>query len=229
MDITLTPYEARVIACLIEKAITTPDQYPLSLNALTNACNQKSNRDPVLSLDESTVQDTLDSLMKRHLVTDKSGFGSRTVKYQHRFCNSEFGKLKFSEQELGIICVLLLRGPQTPGELRTRTNRLCKFSDVNEVQTTLEHLMTRDDGPFVAKLSREAGKREPRYLQLFSEDKPVADTSEDISTPLTLATPENERIDQLEQLVSELRREIDQLKTRIEQLESNPSPVVTEK
>ena len=229
MDITLTPYEARVIACLIEKAITTPDQYPLSLNALTNACNQKSNRDPVLSLDESTVQDTLDSLMKRHLVTDKSGFGSRTVKYQHRFCNSEFGKLKFSEQELGIICVLLLRGPQTPGELRTRTNRLCKFSDVNEVQTTLEHLMTRDDGPFVAKLSREAGKREPRYMQLFSEDKPVADTSEDISTPLTLATPENERIDQLEQLVSELRREIDQLKTRIEQLESNPSPVVTEK
>jgi hypothetical protein len=228
VDITLTPYEARVIACLIEKAITTPDQYPLSLNALTNACNQKSNREPVLSLDESSVQDTLDSLMKERLVTDKSGFGSRTVKYQHRFCNSEFGKLKFSEQELGIICVLLLRGPQTPGELRTRTNRLCEFSDVNEVQTTLEHLMTRDDGPFVAKLSRESGKREPRYMQLFSGDKPVADTSEDISTHLTPATPENERIDHLEQLVSELRQEIDQLKIRIEQLESNPLPVVTE-
>ena len=228
MDITLTPYEARVIACLIEKAITTPDQYPLSLNALTNACNQKSNREPVLSLDESTVQDTLDSLMKRHLATDKSGFGSRTVKYQHRFCNSEFGKLKFSEQELGIICVLLLRGPQTPGELRTRTNRLCKFSDVNEVQTTLEHLMTRDDGPFVAKLSRVAGKREPRYMHLFSGDKPVADSSEDISTPHALATPENERIDQLEQLVNELRQETDQLKNRIEQLESKPSPRETE-
>jgi len=229
VDITLSPYEARVIACLIEKAITTPDQYPLSLNALTNACNQKSNREPVLSLDESSVQDTLDTLMKKHLVTDKSGFGSRTVKYQHRFCNSEFGRLKFSEQELGIICVLLLRGPQTPGELRSRTNRLCKFSDVNEVQTTLEHLMTRDDGPFVAKLSREPGKRELRYMQLFSGDEPAADTAEDIRTHPTPATPENERIDHLEQLVSELRQEIDQLNTRIEQLESNPLPVVTER
>ena len=105
MDINLTAHEARIIGCFIEKEITTPDQYPLSLNALTNACNQKSNREPVLALDEATVQQTLDELIKKRLVLDKSGFGSRVVKYQHRFCNSEFGSLKLSDQELGIICV----------------------------------------------------------------------------------------------------------------------------
>ena len=121
MDIQLTPYEARVIGCLLEKQRTTPEQYPLSLNALTSACNQKSSRDPVMELDEASVQDVIDSLMKRHYVTDKSGFGSRVTKYQHRFCNTEFGTLNFSDLETGIICVLLLRGPQTPGELRNRT------------------------------------------------------------------------------------------------------------
>ena len=122
MNIQLTPHEARVIGCLIEKEVTTPDQYPLSLNALTNACNQKSNRDPVMTLDERLVQDTVDGLVKKRLVSEKTGFGSRVVKYQHRFCNTDFGELRFSEQELGIVCVLLLRGAQTPGELRTRSN-----------------------------------------------------------------------------------------------------------
>ncbi|HEY3850927.1 MAG TPA: YceH family protein, partial [Steroidobacteraceae bacterium] len=126
MNIEFTPNEARVIGCLIEKEITTPDQYPLSLNALTNACNQKTNREPVLELSEPEVQQTLDSLMKKYMVSDKSaGYGGRVTKYRHRFCNTEFGPLKFSAQELGTLCVMLLRGPQTPGELRTRTNRLC--------------------------------------------------------------------------------------------------------
>ena len=155
VDICLTPFEARVIGCLIEKHRTTPEHYPLSLNALTNACNQKSNRDPVLELDEATVQDTIDALIRKHYVSEKSGFGSRVTKYQHRFCNTEFGALKFSEQELGIVCVLLLRGPQTPGELRTRTERLCRFLDIHEVESTLDRLMQRDDGPFVMKLPRE--------------------------------------------------------------------------
>ena len=134
MDICLTPYEVRVIGCLLEKQRTTPEHYPLSLNALTNACNQKSSRDPVLALDEATVRDTIDALMKKRYVIEKSGFGSRVTKYQHRFCNTEFGILAFSEQELGIVCVLLLRGPQTPGELRTRTERLSKFQDINAVE-----------------------------------------------------------------------------------------------
>src|SRR5579871_6714674 len=151
MNIELTPLEARVIGCLIEKEVTTPDQYPLSLNALTNACNQKTNREPVLDLPESTVQQAVDSLMKKYLVSDRSaGYGGRVTKYKHRFCNTEFGSLKFSKQELGVLDVLLLRGPQTPGELRSRTNRLCEFKDSEEVEATLESLMSREDGPFIA-------------------------------------------------------------------------------
>ena len=119
MNIQLTSIEARVIGCLIEKQLTTPDQYPLSLNALVNACNQKSNRDPVLELDERTVQQTVDELGRKHFVVEKSGFGSRVPKYQHRFCNTEYGTLKLDPQELAIVCELLLRGPQTPGELRS--------------------------------------------------------------------------------------------------------------
>src|SRR4026209_2773143 len=162
MNIQLTALEARVIGSLIEKAITTPDQYPLSLNALTNACNQKSNRDPVLELDERTVQETLDALAKKHLVLERSGFGSRVPKYQHRFCNTEFGTLKFTPQELAVVCELLLRGAQTPGELRTRASRMAPCGDVSEVETCLQHLSTREDGPFVVRLAREPGRRESR-------------------------------------------------------------------
>src|ERR1700736_5770086 len=169
MKIELTALEARVIGCLIEKQITTPDQYPLSLNALANACNQKTNRDPVLELSEAQVQQSVDSLMKKYMVSDKSaGYGGRVTKYKHRFCNTEFGSLKFSKQELGILCVMLLRGPQTPGELRSRTNRLCEFADAGEVESALKGLMERADGPFIARLPRAAGARESRYAHLFS-------------------------------------------------------------
>ena len=218
MDIHLTPYEARVIGCLLEKQRTTPEQYPLSLNALTNACNQKSSRDPVLSLDESTVQDTIDALMKKHFVTDKSGFGSRVIKYQHRFCNTEFGSLKFSEQELGIVCVLLLRGPQTPGELRTRTDRLCKFHDVHEVESTLDQLMQRDDGPFVMKLPREPGKRESRFAHLFGDETDM----QEFAAPAAVASvgrgPDPDRMEQLERVVKGLQDEIASLKKRLDRL-----------
>jgi len=215
VDINLTPYETRIIGSLIEKGITTPDQYPLSLNALTNACNQKSNREPVLELDEVTVQQTVDELIKKHLVSEKSGFGSRVTKYQHRFCNTQFGSLTFSEQELGIICVLLLRGPQTPGELRTRTHRLCKFGDVHEVEATLRELMERDDGPFVSRLSREAGRRESRYAHLFSGDVQMQDTSASPGPVVGLSSSDHERLDHLEQLVGELYEEIEQLKRKL--------------
>src|SRR5947209_19681469 len=148
MKIELAPLEARVIGCLIEKQITTPDQYPLSLNALVNACNQKSNREPVLELDERTVQQTVDELGRKHLVVEKSGFGSRVPKYQHRFCNTEYGTLKLTPQELALVCELLVRGAQTPGELRARASRMASFSDVAQVEATLESLRTREDGPF---------------------------------------------------------------------------------
>ena len=214
MDIRLTSNEARVIGCLLEKQRTTPEHYPLSLNALTNACNQKSSRDPVMKLDEATVQDTVDTLMKQHYVSGKSGFGSRVTKYQHRFCNTEFGALKFSEHELGIVCVLLLRGPQTPGELRTRTERLCKFQDSHEVESTLEQLMQREDGPFVAKLPREPGKRETRFAHLFGSETeiPLATAEELTAVPGT----DPDRMEQLEQTVSQLRDEVAALKTRLD-------------
>ena len=146
MDITLTALEARVIGALIEKEITTPDQYPLSLNALVNACNQKSNREPVMELDETQVQEIVDALVKKHMISEKTSFGSRVTKYRQRFCNTEFGMLTFTPQELGLVCVLLLRGAQTPGELRTRTGRLCHFDDVQEAEAVLDRLMEREDG-----------------------------------------------------------------------------------
>src|ERR1700719_807286 len=169
MNIEFSANEARVIGSLIEKEITTPDQYPLSLNALTNACNQKTSGEPVLDLTESAVQQTVDALIRKYMVSDKSaGYGGRVTKYKHRFCNTEFGSLKFSKQELGIICVLLLRGPQTPGELRARTNRLCEFADADQVEATLKGLMAREEGPFIARLPRAPGARESRYAHLFS-------------------------------------------------------------
>lgn len=219
MDIDLTPHEARVIGCLLEKEITTPDQYPLSLNALTNACNQKSNRDPVLNLEETEVQELIDQLRKKHLVMERSGFGSRVPKYQHRFCNTEFGHLKFSEQQLGVVCALLLRGPQTPGELRAHTQRLCSFHDVHEVESTLQQLAQREDGPFVVKLPREPGRRESRYAHLFSGEVEVPDSAAPAMPVSRVTPPQSERLNDLEQLVHELREELEDIKRKLERLE----------
>ena len=218
MNIEFTPHEARVIGCLIEKEITTPDQYPLSLNALTNACNQKTNREPVLDLSEAEVQQSVDSLMKKYMVSDKSaGYGGRVTKYKHRFCNTEFGSLKFTKQELGIICVMLLRGPQTPGELRSRTNRLCEFADAEAVEATLRNLMSREDGPFIARLPRAAGARESRYAHLFSGEIVSAGPETDAhdapqGAAAASAGPSlSQRVSALEELVEQLRAKVDAL------------------
>jgi uncharacterized protein YceH (UPF0502 family) len=186
MNQHLAPVEARVIGALVEKEITTPDQYPLSLNSLVVACNQKTNRDPVLDLDERTVQDALDALAKRYLVMERSGFGSRVLKYRHRLCNGDHNPLQFSPQELAIVCELLLRGPQTPGELRGRAQRLAPFADLGQVESTLERLATREDGPFVVKLPRQAGSRESRYAQLFT-GRPIEATAAEAREPATHA------------------------------------------
>ncbi|ASK54084.1 YceH family protein [Vibrio tarriae] len=212
MNIQLSPLEARVIGCLIEKEVTTPDHYPLTLNSLTTACNQKSNREPVLNLSEAEVQDTVEGLIARRLVSDESSFNSRTSKYQHRFCNTEFGDLKLNHQELGLICCLLLRGAQTPGELRTRTNRLCTFTDVKETEAVLERLANRDSGALVVKLPREPGKRESRYHHLFcgEVDMTAFATSSDNETNASSQYAE------LEQEVAALREEVAELRTLIE-------------
>ena len=225
MRIEITPLQARVLGSLIEKEITTPDQYPLSLSALTHACNQKSSRDPVMQLSETEVQEVVDALIKQHLLSDRSGFGSRVTKYQHRFCNVGFGSLEFSAQELGILCVLLLRGPQTPGELRSRTNRLCSFTDVHETETVLQHMMEREDGPFVARLAREPGKRESRYVQLFTGEADSTVIHQPTVEDDTNSSPDQDslqRIEQLETLVLEMQEQLTALQLRIDHLEGKP-------
>ncbi|MGX2040218.1 YceH family protein [Methylocaldum sp. MU1018] len=214
MKIKLTPHEARVIGCLIEKEIATPEQYPLSLNALTNACNQKSNRDPVLDLDEATVQQTLDGLVKKYLVSADSGFGNRVTKYRHRFCNAEFGDLKLSRQETAIVCELLLRGPQTPGELRSRAERLCKFADVQEIESALARLMAREE-PLAAKLPREPGKRESRFMHLFFDAGQATARDGDVEAGLELPASDRERLHRLERAVDELMSEVHRLQLKL--------------
>ncbi len=218
MRIELDSLEARVIGCLIEKQITTPDQYPLSLNALLNACNQKSNRDPLMSVDEAAVQRTVDALLRKHLLLERSGFGSRVPKYQHLFCNTEYGSLKFSAQELAIVCELLVRGPQTPGELRARASRMAAFTDMSEVESALQNLLERETGPLVARLPREAGRRESRFMHLFSGEPPPQDLVEDRTTESPARSAEREtlvsRVAKLEEEIRLLRTELEELKSR---------------
>jgi hypothetical protein len=210
----LSSHEARVIGSLIEKQITTPEQYPLSLNALVLACNQKSNRDPVLELAVQAVQELIDALSRKHLVIERSGFGSRVPKYQQRFCNTEFSALQFTPQERAILCELLLRGPQTPGELRSRASRMAPFSDVTEVETALEHLAQDPAGPRVVQLPREPGRRDSRYAHLFSGEvhavPGVPDASARAAEPSLEEAPGalTERVSALEQQVRELRAEL---------------------
>src|SRR5688572_1276475 len=218
MNIRLSAIDARIIGSLIEKQITTPDQYPLSLNALVNACNQKSNREPLMQLDEATVKFAVDSLQRRHFVVEKSGFGSRVPKYQQIFCNTEFGSLKFTPQETAIICELLVRGPQTPGELRARVTRMAELPDPGIMEALLEGLANRPEGALVAQLPRESGRRDSRWAQLF-EELPATSTvaaepaprSEDPAprpAPAELAA----RVAALEGEVAALRKELESLR-----------------
>ena len=207
MKMALSAQALRVLGCLLEKQVTTPEQYPLSLNGVVVACNQKSNREPVMELSESAVQDELDQLVKRHLVTASSASGQRVVKYEQRFCNSAFGTLKLNSAEVAVLTLLMLRGPQTPGELRTRSGRLHEFSDVSETEQTLEGLMQRDDSARVIRLAREPGKRESRFMHLLAGES---------DTPQAAVEPEEQgdlarRVATLEQQVARLQAQLTQL------------------
>lgn len=214
MNIELSDIETRIIGCLMEKEVTTPDLYPLTLNSLTNACNQKSNREPVMSLSETQVLDALDALVEKHLINNESAFKRRIPKYQHRFCNTEFGDRQFTEQEKGIVCCMLLRGAQTPGELKTRSNRLCQFSDLKEVEMALGKLVQNS---LVVKLPREAGKRDCRYMHQFSGEVDLSEANV-VITPVARGVNRDERIEQLEKELSELKNEVSELRTLIEPL-----------
>ncbi|PWL00230.1 hypothetical protein C7431_10135 [Pantoea allii] len=205
MKMALSAQALRVLGCLLEKQITTPEQYPLSLNGVVTACNQKSNREPVMALSESDVQAELDLLVKKHLVTSNNGFGQRVVKYEQRFCNSAFGHLQLSRAEVAVLTLLFLRGAQTPGELRTRSGRLHEFADVTEVEQTLEGLASREDGAMVVRLAREPGKRESRFMHLFAGDVEQVPSQAD-------AVPDDaallERVTLLEQSVADLQAQL---------------------
>ena len=164
----LNDVEARVIGCLIEKSVVTPDQYPLTLNALTNACNQKSSRHPVMSLSQGEVQRAIRDLEAKHLVRCDENFKSRVEKFTQRFCNTRYSNLQFDAAQQAIVCLLLLRGPQTPGELRSRSGRLHTFADNGEVVVALTSLIDREGEPLLVKLPRTPGRKDSEYMHLFS-------------------------------------------------------------
>ena len=206
MEILLTDVEVRVLGSLVEKDATTPDYYPLSLNALVNACNQKSNRDPFMSLDENTVRDALSSLQEKRLAGPVNSADSRVTKYEHRMQEV----YNFSRGENAVLCVLLLRGPQTPGELRGRTERLHRFNDLDEVQFALQRLMQREP-PLAKVLPRQPGTKESRYVHLLSGD--VEGAPAPLSTHAASGGDASlDRIEELEKNVILLRREIENLK-----------------
>jgi uncharacterized protein YceH (UPF0502 family) len=207
--------EARVIGCLIEKSIVTPDQYPLTLNALTNACNQKSSRDPVMNLTQGEVQHTIRTLETKHLVRTEENFKSRTEKYSQRFCNSRYSELQFEKPETAIVCLLLLRGPQTPGELRARSGRLHTFADNAEVVVALESLIERELGSLVVKLPRTPGRKDSEYMHLFSGPVDVeAHVAEAAATRPAAPSPRGS-VAELTARVEKLEAEVEALKKQL--------------
>ena len=210
--ITLSPEQCRIIGVMLEKETTTPEQYPLSLNGITTGCNQKSNREPVMSLSESDVQNIVDELVQMNQLMVDQKASSRVNKYFHRFCDTEFGNLKFTPQQKAIICVLLLRGPQTPGELRTRTNRLADFADVSEVESTLDQLQDLNGQILVRKLEREPGKRDCRYVHLLADVDEASFAQPTITqnevAPSAEQTQLAQRVTELEQQIASLTEQM---------------------
>jgi hypothetical protein len=207
-SLQLTPIEVRVLGSLIEKDITTPDYYPLSLNALVNACNQRNNREPVMTLDEGSVRDALSSLQEKRMAGPASGADSRVTKYEHRLQEV----FNFDRREIALVCVLLLRGPQTPGELRGRAERMYRFETLDDVQSGLQKLMDRQP-PLVRVLPRQPGTKESRYTHLFSGDYIPDTTTAQVSSPSDVPRGTDEqRMAELEASVASLRSEVDELR-----------------
>ena len=213
----LDDIEARVIGCLIEKSIVTPDQYPLTLNALRNACNQKSSRDPLMSLQPGEVQHAIRTLEGKHFVRTEENFKSRAEKYTQRFCNTRYSEQQFDPAQLAIVCLLLLRGPQTPGELRARSGRLHAFADNNEVVVAANSLIERDGEPVLVNLPRTPGRKDSEYMHLFCgpvdiEAYASAAQSAKASTPSSKSS-----VADLEERVSHLEAEVERLKALLDQ------------
>jgi len=215
LRIELNNVEARIIGSLIEKSLVTPDQYPLTLNALTNACNQKSSREPVMSLTPGEVQHTIRGLEAKHLVRTDENFKSRVEKYAQRFCNTRYSDLQFSDAELAVVCLLLLRGPQTPGELKSRSGRLHRFDDNAEVVQALTGLMEREPYPLVVKLPRTPGRKDSEYMHLFSGDVDVEAYVAQAGEEQPTGSRERHSVADLAERVSQLEAEVAALKERL--------------
>lgn len=225
MDVDLTKEEVRVIGCLMEKSVTTPDQYPLTLNALTNACNQKSSREPVMQLEQGVVQRTTRQLEDKYLLTVKEGFKAGVEKYSQRLCNTQMATLKFPPPEFAVVTLLMLRGAQTPGELRSRAGRLYAFADNQEVVDTLTRLMEREGGPVVARLPRKPGRQDHEYMHLFAGEieSVAAEESSAVSQPRGQS-----RIDQLEARIDVLERALLSLADKLGEDVTLENPIPSE-
>jgi len=219
MNLLLTDIETRVLGSLIEKDITTPDYYPLSLNALVNACNQKNNRDPVMTLDESAVRDALATLQEKRLAGPASGADSRVTKFEHRLQEV----FNFDRREIAVVCVLLLRGPQTPGELRSRTDRMYHFEVLDDVVSTLDRLAQREP-PLTRILPRQPGTKESRYTHLFSSEPPQEQSvarscpereSKGLPPAAAGATSSADRLAALEEEVTRLRADLSEVQQQL--------------
>jgi uncharacterized protein len=216
VPLNLTANEVRVIGCLMEKSVVTPEQYPLTLNALTNACNQKSGRDPVMSLQPGVVQRTVRDLEGKHLVRVEENFKSRVEKYTQRFCNTRFSDHQFDPAQFAIVCLLLLRGAQTPGELRARSGRLHTFPDNDAVVDGLTSLVEREGGPLVVKLPRAPGRKDSEYMHLFSGPVDLQQHARDSAAATMDRSRDRVSLQELAERVSALESEVASLKDLLE-------------
>lgn len=215
MSIELSANEARIIGCLMEKSVTTPDQHPLTLNALTNACNQKSARQPVMALSQGSVQHTVRHLSDIHQLRIEENFSRGVEKYSQRFCNTSYSELQFDAAQYACVCLLLLRGPQTPGELRAHSGRLHEFEDNDAVLEALSGLIDRDGGPLVIKLPRTPGRKDAEYMHLFSGSIDVDAYAEEVSTSRGSDTTSRVTVADLAQRLTKLETEVADLKRQL--------------
>lgn len=208
----LTPEEARVIGCLLEKSVVTPDQYPLTLNSLTNACNQKSSRSPVMNMSKGEVQHTVKNLVEKGLVQFEDSFNRGVEKYNHRFCNTRYSELQLDDAQFSIICLMLLRGAQTPGELRARSGRLHSFVDNAAVVVALEGLIDYDGNELVVKLPRIAGRKDSEYMHQFCGSIDIDEYESQVQVASASGPSEQVKVSELAQRVSVLESELVELK-----------------
>ncbi len=212
----LSANECRILGSLMEKSVTTAEQYPLTLNALVNACNQKSARTPVMSLSQGTVQHTVRILDEQHLLRIEENFKRGVEKYTQRLCNSSYSELQFDTAQFAIVCLLLLRGPQTPGELRARSGRLHEFADNNEVVTALESLVEYPVDPLVVQLPRSPGRKDSEYMHLLSGEVDIEAHAQQVAAAQPERATPRSSLAELEQRLGELEAEVAQLKQRFE-------------